>query len=151
MYKKVVGASARSTFAVIDALKSAKEDDGNRFSKEYIVAGKLDATNVTALFSTHALHSLPLSVNLMSNAILRNMGKKSRIEVPSIEVSSKVILSKFSDMLEPAKRIQFWADRVGIFPSVTLITGLAVFYAAFIIAPVEERLCQVFDLKTTLH
>lgn len=146
-----MGPSARLTSSVAATSKSELENDEKSYQENYIVAGEFNMSELTALHSSYASHAPPLTVNLMSNAILRNMSKDSSTEVPRIEVSLQMIVSKFQDVVSARKRaIKKATSSIASFFVPMLIAGMAVFSAAFVVAPVEERQCQVFDLETRL-
>lgn len=95
-------ASAPPPLGVVDVLKSVQQTDEKSYYEQFIVAGELNMSKVNALYSSYASHAAPLSINLMTNTILKNMTTKSTAKVPRIAVSSKMLvynLEKFSSLL----------------------------------------------------
>jgi len=121
-------------------------EDLGAYREKYIVAGELNASSVTALYSSIPNHAAPLSVNLMSNTILRAMeGNKNY----SISVSSHPLDAGLSALLDPENPNPIFATVVPILFGVVLPIGLSLFAASYIVFPVEEKLskaCIIFAL-----
>jgi len=83
---------------LVEELITIGGKDLGAFREKYILAGDLNETSVTAMFSSIPNHASPLSVNLMSNAILgTTQGSKGyRIEVTTHPLQSGLTTVRFS-------------------------------------------------------
>jgi hypothetical protein len=121
-------------------LISAGIQDLGAYREKYIVAGELNASSVTAMYSSIPNHAAPLSVNLMSNAILMAMQGNQNYK---IDVTSHPLDTGLSVLLDPANPNPIFATVVPILFGVLLPIGLSLFAASYIVFPVEEKLCKV--------
>ncbi len=119
-------------------LSDAKEEE--KYRDQYIVAADLRSTTATAFFSTIPIHASPLSVNLVSNAILRTMAPGKKYE---IQVANHPLQNGLKSSLEASKPNPDFSSEVPILFGIFLTVGLSLFAASYIVFPVEEKLCKV--------
>ena len=117
---------------------SVGKKNAGHYRQKYIVAAFLGKTSVTALFSSIPNHAAPLSINLVSNAILKSMAAKKdyNIKTASHPLSSNSILKDLSPNMKLVQDVPL------LFGSL-LAYGLAIIPALFLVFPVEEKLCKV--------
>lgn len=143
-YVKTVGSSAKRVEGlgetVVEKLLSVGMEDLGVYREHYIVAGDLNSSSVTAMFSSIPNHAQPLSVNLMSNTILQTLAGNQNYK---IEVATHPLESGLTMLLEPANPNPTFSTVVPILFGVLLPIGLALFAASYIVFPVEEKLCKV--------
>jgi hypothetical protein len=121
-------------------LVSAGIKDVGLYRARYIVASDLNSTSVNALFSSIPHHASPLSINLISNTLLRNMAAGKDYV---IEVANHPLKTGLSSLLEASQPNPSFSTIVPILFGVFLTIGLALFAASYIVFPVEEKLCKV--------
>ena len=97
---------------------------------------------MNALFSSIPNHAAPLSMNLLSNTILKSMASDKDFNIKM--AIHPLSLSSISDDLVPNRALGLTVPLLfGVFLSI----ALAVFGACLIVFPVEEKLCKVRILK----
>jgi hypothetical protein len=143
--KVVVGPSAalftpfNETDSLVNELLRIGEEDLAAFRERHIVAAEVNSTHFKAMYSSIPYHASPLSINLASNTILRYMNKPD----VKITVTNHPIHEGFDyifQALEPEPA--FSVTNALMFGALTPI-GLALLAASYIVAPVEEKLCNV--------
>jgi len=95
-YKKTVGNSARSVGRDLGTeLLEIGKKDLVAYRENYIVAADFSDSSATAWFSTIPRYASPISVNLVSNAILKSIPGYNG---PSIRVSDHPLPSRYANV-----------------------------------------------------
>jgi len=139
--------------------------DLGKFRQEYIVGAEFNETVVTALFSSIPYHAAPLSVNLITNVILKAQAPKKDFSIQVTVHPLQVIFiyleivirirsrgshygfhlfqNELFNILEAAQpNPSLWFFAPVIFGAFVPI-GLALFAASYIVFPIEERTSKV--------
>jgi len=118
------------------AIVEASKKDRFGYKWRYIIGAERNPSRFTALFSPYALHSCPLSINAVTNAILRQITKKNF----RIHVSSHPMAHAKEAVKGPGQADGLMAP---LFFGLLTEIGFIVFAAIFIVFPIAERLCKV--------
>lgn len=109
-------------------------------SENYIVGASIGDSEATAWFNSRFRHSMPLSLNLLNRAIIKNLGG----EQLDITVTNKVYwLREANETAEKARARHQAASTLILFPVLFLFYALLSFWpAVFIAFYVKERECR---------
>ncbi|ODM92121.1 ATP-binding cassette sub-family A member 3 [Orchesella cincta] len=149
MYAGVVGSSAkqidpRFNNNVSQALLEVGISDISIFRDKHIIAAEINDTHMKAMYSTIATHSSPLSMNLLTNTLLRGAAPG---QGNWIETINHPFRNSFYDLFQPAEENPEFIVIISFIFGVMVPIGLILLAASFIIAPTEERLCQGKQLQ----
>ena len=138
-YASLVGSSATKTKKdILEELVSIGKKNAGHYRQKYIVAAFLGKTNVTALFSSIPNHAAPLSINLVSNAILKSIDSKK-----DYNIKTAIHPLATDSVFEAALPNDNLLLTVPFLFASFLAVALAISPSCFIVFPVEEKLCKV--------
>ncbi|CAL8112749.1 unnamed protein product [Orchesella dallaii] len=148
LYATTVGSSAKqldSRFeSVSEGLLDVGETDISYYRDRYIIAAEMNESHVKAMHSTIAIHSAPLSMNILSNMFLKGAAPDNGYWIETINHPFR---DSFYDLFRPAEQDPEFIMIISFIFGVMVPIGLILLAASFIIAPTEERLCQGKQLQ----
>jgi hypothetical protein len=125
------------------------ENNKYKYFRKYAVAaefGKAETTSITAMHSSVYIHSKPLSINLVTNAMVSHLAPKDKrftIEVISQPLPTKPTINNIISSLNLGE-----PGHIAVMAFASLVSiGLALFAATFVIMPIEEKTCQAKQLQ----
>ncbi len=116
------------------------QEDLGVYREEFVVGAELNESSIMALFSSIPYHAAPLSVNLITNSLLKSLAPTKDY---SIEVSIHPLENDLFNILEAAQPNPSFTILVPIIFGAFVPIGLALFAASYIVFPTEERICRV--------
>jgi len=143
-YASIVGSSAKvfapanSSDSLVEGLLRIGEADLAIFRERHIIAADINSTHFKALYSTIPFHAMPLTINVMSNAILR-MENKAQV----INVGNHPMEEGFENVLQALQPDPAFSMSNALMFGVLVPVGLALLAASYVVAPIEEKLCNV--------
>ncbi len=138
MYGSVVGESGVKIEREMDAyLLEIAKSDLTKFRERHIVGGVLNDTNFKAMHSTLARHSPPLSINLMTNTLLKLTDPDTSIvlEVTNHPMSNEMANAMYGSSVD--------GEMASYVLGILVPIGLALLTASYVILPIEEQRCAV--------
>jgi hypothetical protein len=95
-FVKLVGSSVKEVGDVSSSLLIVGESDMKKFRTKYIIAAEFNSSSsevgvLNALFSSSAIHSAPISLNALTNSVLKNNSKEKSITVINHPLQSKEV------------------------------------------------------------
>lgn len=127
-----------------ELLRISHSDEESYFQR-HLFAAELDPVNLNAVSSSIPEHVQPLTLNLVSNAMLRYLagGETKR----SIEVTNHPLSSGTYEIFDAASPDPFFSDVAPFVVGVLVSIGLALLAASYIVMPIEERKCKCKQLQ----
>uniref|UniRef100_A0A646QF11 ATP-binding cassette sub-family A member 3 n=1 Tax=Hemiscolopendra marginata TaxID=943146 RepID=A0A646QF11_9MYRI len=147
VYKEIIppNSKVQSEENVILGLFNASKDNIASFNNEYIVAAEITQSNtsiINVLYNGIYYHTLPLTLNLMHNALLGNFSgavKANRIIVENAPLPRNLVdVLQMGQMEKLIKSIM-----MGVFIPI----GMSVLAASFVIFPIHERVTKAKHIQ----
>jgi hypothetical protein len=80
---KLTGSSVTEVEDVCTSLLSAGESDIQKYHTKFIIAAEFNSSSgvevLNAMFSSNAIHSAPISLNVLTNFVLKNISQEKSI------------------------------------------------------------------------
>jgi hypothetical protein len=101
-FVKLTGSSVTEVEDVCSSLLTAGESNMQKYRTKFIIAAEFNSSSssgvgvLNALFSSSAIHSAPISLNALTNSVLKRKKKKKSITVTNHPLHSKEV-SMFLD------------------------------------------------------
>ena len=123
---------------MIDDLLAVGLRDLGSYREQYLVGAVFESNQTTAMYSTSPHHAVPLSINLVTNAILKSLEPEK-----SIQAIVHPLENELSSVLEAAQPNPAYTVLVPIIYGAFVPIALALFGGTFMVFPTEERLSKV--------
>ncbi|CAG7730793.1 unnamed protein product [Allacma fusca] len=129
-----------------NALIQIAQEDELEYRERFVIAAEFTDSDIRAMFQTIPIHASPLSINLVTNALLRNM-MPSDGAVITLTVTNHPLTSGLNNLLLDATPNPSAAKNLPLIYVLLLPLGLSTLAAGFVVFPLDERLCRAKHLQ----